>query len=192
MHKSELNWEIYHRVYRLAVKNVDPQRIAATLNVSLKTVQNVIYRIKSAKQNLKNDNPTSLSESKGTGTYLDLYVLPKTRYVVLDLNGWVTREHCARLAEEITTIKESDWKTVAILMADVKDIDQAAIDLILDFHREYENKGRFVAILDPSQDIEPFIAETGLEEKIPVYGTEKTFEDKAFASRNQSITQRRR
>ncbi len=190
MHKSELNWEIYQRVYRLAVKNVDPQRIAATLNLSLKTVQNVIYRIHSAKKNLKNDHPTASIEQKGT--YLDLYVLPKTRYVVLDLSGWVTQEHVLRLREEIEKIKNSDWKTVAVLMAEVKEIDQAALDIIIEFHNQYDAKGRFVAILDPSQDIEPFIAQNGVEDKIPIFGTEKTFEDKAFASRNQSFPPRRR
>ncbi|MFW6221077.1 MAG: STAS domain-containing protein [Fibrobacterota bacterium] len=190
MHKSDLNWEIYHRVYRLAVKNVDPQRIAATLNLSLKTVQSVIYRIQSAKKSLKSEHPESLPPSQGT--YLDLYVLPKTRYVVLDLSGWVTEQHLDRLREEINNIKASEWKTVAILMAEVKEIDQPALDVIMNFSQTYANKGRYVAILDPSQDIEPFIEENNLEESIPIFGTEKMFEEKAFTSRNQNISTRRR
>ncbi|MBD3314328.1 MAG: hypothetical protein GF344_00950, partial [Chitinivibrionales bacterium] len=40
----ELSMEIYHRIYRLTKKNVDPQQIAATLSLPYKTVQKVVNR----------------------------------------------------------------------------------------------------------------------------------------------------
>jgi anti-anti-sigma regulatory factor len=189
--KADLSLEMYHRIYRLANRKVDAQRIAATLNLSHKTVQNVLHRLVAAEK--KQDSPQRAPEvhkPADEASFLDIYVYQKTRYTVVDLSGFVIESHCARLQSELAKLIESGVKTAAIMITDVQEIDQQGLQCIIEFHKSMKKRGRFVALLDPPRRLEPFIAEHEVEERVPIFGTEQSFEDKAFAVKRDSLNKR--
>ena len=184
--KTDLPWDIYHRIYRLAAQKVDAQRIAATLNLPLKTVQGVLNKLASDKKRMPGDgyNPRNATEHQSAqddGSFLDVYVYQKTRYTIVDFSGMLTSDHIPKISSELTRLSQSGAKTIALLLAEVKSVDEAAMELIVDFCKSHASKGRFIALLDPSMEIEPFIEKNKIEEIIPIFGTEKMFEEKAFA-----------
>ncbi len=189
--KPDLPLEIYHRIYRLANQKVDAQRIAATLNLPLKAVQNVLHRLNAAGDHTATERDASKAGQAATpsedASFLDIYVYQKTRYTVVDLSGMVTQDHCPRLQAELTKLIQSGTKTVAIMISDVRHIDKTGLDCLAEFNNAFKAKGRFAAILDPPRELEPFIEQNRIEEIIPIYGTEKTFEDKAFAVKKDTL-----
>jgi anti-anti-sigma regulatory factor len=190
---QKISWEIYHRIYRLALKNVDAQSIAATLQLPLRTVNIIMERFSANKKRKPADPADSGADARIKKTraahelsiknqsFLDVYILSKARYAVIDLSGMVTEEHLEKLKKEIGHLAASTWKAVAILMADVIVVDEKGMAEIIRFHNEFSKRNRFVGLLDPSPAIEPFIEKHKLDEKIPIFGTEKVFEEKAFA-----------
>ena len=70
-------------------------------------------------------------------------------------------------------------------MANVKTADEAGLSTILSFFKNFSHKGRYAAILDPSKEIETFLNEQEVEKKIPVFGTEKAFEESALKIKRQ-------
>jgi anti-anti-sigma regulatory factor len=189
--EQKISWEIYHRIYRFAVKNIDAQSIASTLNLPIRTVNNILERFHNAGKELPQeitvtDPPEGRSETKikiqSEGlSFLDIYILSKARYVIMDLSGMVTIDHIDKVQKELNRLASSSWKAVALLMADVVMIDEKGMSEIIKFHNDFRGRGRFVALLDPSPAIEPFIEKYKIDEKIPIFGTEKVFEEKAFA-----------
>jgi anti-anti-sigma regulatory factor len=192
--EPKLSWDYYHRIYRLAVKNIDAQSIAATLHLPLRTVNNILERFNEAKkQSEATENETTPTasgeahqhEHKKHGadshSFLDIYILSKARYAIVDLSGMLTQQHFDRLQKELSQLRSSSWKAVAILMADVVAVDEKCFNEIVRFHDDFRNRGRFAALLDPSRAIEQFIDKHKIDEKVPIFGTEKVFEEKAFA-----------
>lgn len=192
--EPKLSWDYYHRIYRLALKNVDPQSIAATLHLPLRTVNNILERFQVANKGKPGQTLNETTEIARTEarehepkkhgadlSFLDIYILSKARYAVVDLSGMVTQEHFDKLQKELNQMRSSSWKAVAILMADVVAIDEKCVNEIVRFNDEFRNRGRFAALLDPSPAIEPFIQNHHIDDRIPIFGTEKVFEEKAFA-----------
>lgn len=174
---------IYHRIYRFAHRNVEPNRIALTLDLPLKTVQRVLEKFAQTHGQPLESLHGGESGRKAIETFLDVYVIPKVRYVVADFSGWVTSAHKEKLKSELDNLAASQWKVFALLMRDVLAMDETGIECIMSFHETAGKRGRYSAILDPSEAIESFISECQLEERIPIFGTEKTFEEEAFSSR---------
>jgi anti-anti-sigma factor len=105
----------------------------------------------------------------------------KTRYSVIDINGFICKETIPRLNEEFRKIAGAGWLPLALRMTDVQNIDTAGIDALLSLHGDFMKSGRYMAILDPSPGLEPVFKQHGLDEKIPIFGTERAFEESAFS-----------
>jgi hypothetical protein len=99
---------------------------------------------------------------------------------VVDLNGMIIVDFKDLLQTEFDKLLSSDMKTVAVQMANVVSIDAPGLSVITTFYNAFISKGRFSAFLDPSKEIEDFIASALGDKKIPIFGTEKAFEEKAF------------
>ena len=69
---------------------------------------------------------------------------------------------------------------LALRMADVRAVDAMAIDALLSLNNEFKKNRRYMAILDPSPGLEPVFKQHDLDEKIPIFGTERAFEESAF------------
>ena len=187
--EPKVSWETYHRIYRLGLKNIEPERIAETLKLPTRAVVNVLEKMFGQKHRppeSPEDNATEQVE-ESTTSYLDIFVLPKIRYVRMDFFGSITKETIPQLQTELDKISESQFKAVAFRMKDVIALDEEGLNVILDFNKMFVHRGRYAAILDPSLKIEPFITEKQVELTMPVFGTEKTFEDTAFAISRQQI-----
>lgn len=180
--------DMYHRIYRMGLKKLSADRIAATLRLPPRTVHAILERLfgrpgtgkpEAALQKQPENQPQETP-------YLDIFVLPKIRYARVDCFGYVTKDHLPQLKAELEKLLAAQWKAVALHMSDVVQLDTEAIAVIREFHLAYERRGRYSAILDPSPGIEPKIAESQIEKLMPVFGTEKTFEETAFAIKPKS------
>ena len=76
------------------------------------------------------------------------------------------------------------WKAVAIKMSDVISMDETGAGSILTYEQKFQENNKFLAILDPSTSVEPLLLKYKLEGKIPIFGTERAFEDSAFAKKS--------
>jgi len=184
MARNELPIEMYHRIYRLAVRKVSADQIAITLDLPINTVRSVIKQFFSNKSPMK-EVPSKQKSTSEQQSYLDIYILQRLRISILDINGMVTEEHNARLQEELDKILDSNLRLVALLMSNVKKIDEAGFSTILNFHKKFLAKGRYSGILDPSRETENFLQANELESKIPVFGTEKAFEENALKTKKK-------
>jgi hypothetical protein len=186
--QPELPMHIYHRIYRFARRNVDADRIALTLDLPLKTVQRVLDRFAQSEEGL---GPEIEQEAeKEPETFLDIYIIPKVRYIVADISGWITGPNIEKIQSEFDKLSKSQWKVIALLMRDVMNMDEKGLEAVLTFRDNLAARSRYCAILDPSRSIEAFIDEHQLDERIPIFGTEKTFEDEAFSTRRASMKPR--
>ncbi len=179
---KELAIEIYHRIYRLAVRKVPANQIAITLDLPINVVRNVVEHFFSSKnQNVK--QVVKSKNKKPKQSYLDIYVLKKLKFSIVDINGMVTQEHNEYLKAELNKVLLSNLKTVALLMSKVKEIDETGLSTLLSFYENFCAKGRYSAILDPSEQTEALITEKELEAKVPIFGTEKAFEENALKTK---------
>jgi len=181
----ELSQEMYHRIYRLAKRKLDPALIAATLNLPLDTIQNIIDRLSTARDRpngLKNhaagEKPAEAPEEAFIDTMMDF----KTHYAIMDISGMLTAPNAALLAHKLGQMMSSHHKTLALRLLHVRDIDAQGAQALIDFHAAFHAKGRYSAILDPSIKIENKLAELGIDGKIPIFGTEIAFEEHALKS----------
>jgi anti-anti-sigma factor len=182
---SQLPKEIYHRLYWYIKKNVDPIRIAAALNLPLKTVQHFAERLKTGKDvaELKEfekeaDMPAKFQELQSD--FLDIFVFSKTRYSVIDISGSLDIKNVPKFKEELRKINPSHRTPMAFKLTGMQYIDNEGIEALLAAYVGFKQMGRYSAILDPSPTIEPMIKQHNLEDKIPIFGTELAFEEHAF------------
>jgi anti-anti-sigma factor len=188
--QSHLPQEIYHRIYWFAKRNVDPRVIAVTLKLPLKTVQHFIAKLSSIEQlppPSHSDKGKSAahhrepSPSSPESDFLDVYFFSKTRHVIMDISGMITKSNSEKLKGELQKLIPSEWKAVALRMTDVKKVDEEGFSIILSFLESQTKTGRYSAILDPSASVDSFLSASGLDRDIPVFGTESAFEEKAFS-----------
>ena len=189
---AEISEDIYHRIYRLYKRKISNHTIAATLHLPVRTVISVTNRLDRAEttQTQSDNDKTTHTDSVPNNEYLDIYFYPKTRYAILDLVGILSDHYTEQLKSEIEKALSSSWKAVAIRMSDVQDISEAAATELLDGSKKFSALGRFFAILDPSPEIESAISTFQLESAIPVFGTERAFEDAAFTKKGKMFGRR--
>jgi anti-anti-sigma regulatory factor len=180
--------DMYHRVYRLMNRGTDPRLIAAALDLPLRTILNVISRLRKNQSTEPEVQEKSEREKgkKGSGSFLDVYFLTKTRYTVMQLVGYCTKEQEPVLETELQKAQTSSWKTIAIRMTDVTAMDDLTAKRLLEFCVSIKARERFIAILDPSPPIEEVILLAGFEGKVSIFGTEHAFEEEAFSRRASS------
>ncbi|NLP03169.1 MAG: hypothetical protein GX089_11785 [Fibrobacter sp.] len=179
---NEFSDEIYHRLYRMIKKKVDPHCIAATLHLPLKTVITVSTRInKTGKSPDHKPRNASVKEKPAPETgFLDAYIYSKTRFAVLQLVGTLNQKTIGYLDKELDKIYVGHWKAIAVKMTDIVAIDEAASQNLLLYNKKFTEGNKFFAILDPSSTVEPLLLKYNLEDFIPIFGTERAFEDAAF------------
>lgn len=177
MNQSDISVEMYHRIYRLALKGHGIDQIAATLNVSSKTVRSVMDRLAAAK--------SVQVDAAAEETYLDCYINNRTKYVVLDISGMIVPQHNDVLRVKLAELLNSDHKILAISAKEVRGVSAEGFATILSFYMGFTNKGRFAALLNPSPPMEAFIQSNDIEKKMLVFGTEQAFEAAAFKAKNQ-------
>ena len=110
----------------------------------------------------------------------------------MQLVGYCTREQAPVLEIELQKAQSSSWKTIALRMTDVTELDEWTVKRLIEFCVALKARERFVAILDPSPAIEAVIAQAGFEGKVPIFGTEHAFEEEAFSRRALSSQDRAR
>lgn len=175
--------DIYRRIYRLANKNVPANQIAVTLGLPLKNVKSILHKLKTSK-----DNPSALYIEKPGNSgkieipeedeYLDVYIMQQSRVTIVDLTGFATEKNRVKLKVELNRVERSDAKIIALLMRNLKKLDELCYKILLDFKEDFFNRGRYVAILDPSPSIENYILENDVESQISVFGTVSALENK--------------
>ncbi len=179
---GELSLEMYHRIYRMIKRNIEPKIIAATLNLPVKTVNNIAFRIKQKDDSTITDSET-ISNEHSFSDYLDVYMYTKTRYAIIHLVGVLHRRNLYLLEKEIDKAFTAPWKATAIQLTDVQLIDSDSCNFILSSFTKFQGLGRFLAILDPSPQIEATLSEFKIENTVPIFGTERAFEDAAFSKK---------
>lgn len=176
----DLSEEMYRRVYRLIKRQIDPKRIAATLNIPIRMVLNIVNRLENAKE-VQIEQIDDDRNKPDQSEFLDIYIYQKTRYSIVQLVGNLSEKNTKLLDLELERVLASSYKAIAIKLTDVISADKAGIDVILSHYEKFSAHGRYMALLDPSPVIEPFLIEMKIEDKIPVFGTERAFEESAFA-----------
>ena len=187
----EISQEMYHRIYRLSKKNASVHSIAATLRLPVRTVMGVLNRLErmDAKTDSDNSSQDSTLDTQDS-QYLDIYVYPKTRFAVVDLVGTLSESHSTHLQNELEKVVVSSWKAVAIRMHDVTELSETAGTILLTIKNSFDALGKYFALLDPASAIESDLIKFELEEKIPIFGTERAFEEKAFLKKGNMFTRR--
>ncbi len=187
--KNDISIDIYHRIYRLAVRKVPAEQIAFTLNLPISVIKSIVEQFFPASKNLQPQQADTHEAEKNQPdqqSYLDIYILQRLRFTIIDLNGMVIEKHHIQLKEEVEKALNSNIKIVAILMKNVKKIDEIGLTIIISLYNDFINRGRYLAILDPSKEIEPFLEFKEIEKVIPVFGTEKAFEERALHIKNKN------
>ncbi len=173
---NEISAEMYHRIYRLAKKNVANPLIAATLKLPLETVQSIVARItgKPAGDTIDRSREQGVKD-----TYLDLFISSKTHFHIIDLAGYAILEHQDVLKAEFEKINSSNIKALAIRLKETKALDQVCAEILLNFYRTFTDLGHYAAILDPAHALEPELLRFKIDPIIQIFGTESAFEQKA-------------
>jgi anti-anti-sigma factor len=185
-HKSsQLPQDLYHRLYWYAKRNIDPVRIAAALDLPIKTVQHFIQRFKEekdaalskvAREPVKGQDHPPVKK----GDFLDIFIFTKTRYSVVDISGSIDKKHIGKFNEVLKKTIASQRNPLALKMTDIQHLDGTGAETIISLHAECRQMGRYCAILDPSAVIEPVLKQYGIDTSIPIFGTELSFEEHAF------------
>jgi anti-anti-sigma factor len=176
--------EIYHRLYWYAKRNMAPLRIAAALNLPLKTVNNFIGRFRTdhaiADPTVPDAATNTQTDSADLTDFLDIFIFSKTRHSVIDISGSLDKKNSGKLTELLLRTKTSHRNPLALKMTDILYIDESGAKTILDLFEEFKLLGRYFAILDPSAAIEPALKQYGVDGMVPIFGTEIAFEEHAF------------
>ena len=181
---AALSEEMYIRIFRLVKRGIDVVRIASTVQLPIETVQHIVTRINNSSGGGESGD-TGISQTPAHESdeeqFLDIYLAPQHNYVIIEMSGSLINYHEEKIVEKFRHILQSKWKAVAIRLSDVREIDAAAVELLLQYKREFSAKGYYMALLDPSPVVDRHITETGLDEQIPVFGTEIAFSENVLS-----------
>ncbi|HLV30769.1 MAG TPA: STAS domain-containing protein [Chitinispirillaceae bacterium] len=187
----EISEEMYHRFYRLHKRNIPPEAIANTLNLPLRTVQQLINRMNMTHSKTQKKVTTVQNPVKSENAdYLDIYFYTKTRYSIIQLVGVLTEKYSENLDKELQKSLTSSWKAIALEMSNVSLIDETCSNLIISYYQNFLEKDKFLAILDPSPAVDSQLIELKLEGNVPVFGTELAFEENAFRKKIKNSKRR--
>lgn len=180
--QQELSEEMYKRIYRLVKRQVDPRVIANTLNIPVRTVEGIVSRFgKSIVGEPSNEiDSVGVLDGNQDNGFLDIYIYSKTRYAVMEIVGTLTAQYLVAFTEELEKAYNSSLKAFAIRMADITHLDEQAAKSILLYFEKFQSNSRYLAILDPSPGIEAQLIQYKIDQTIPIFGTERAFEDAAF------------
>lgn len=186
----ELSEDMYRRIYRLIKRQIDPRVIANTLNIPIRTVETIINRY--GKTSLDDFTPDASSDTEDTAEkgFLDIYNYPKTRYSILQIVGTLTKEHIDQFNDELEKTSTTAIKALAIRMADVSSIDNDGAAVLLKYFERFQTYGKYFALLDPSPELESALTSLKIVDTIPIFGTERAFEEAAFARRSAGTIKR--
>lgn len=185
--EKDISIDIYHRIYRMGVRKVPLDQIACTLDLPIKVIKNIVEKLfpVSKEPSYNEGKKTLKTYYPEKQPYLDIYISQRLRFSIIDLNGMVTDTNINRLQEELNKVLKSTLKTIAIRMSNVKAINETGLSTILSFQKDFSKRGRYTAILDPSKETEALIIEKEVEKVIPIFGTEKAFEENALKINKQ-------
>ncbi len=186
----ELSEEMYRRIYRLIKRQIDPRVIAKTLNIPLRTVESIIGRFgRTSLDDLTSDTGQDPKETTEKG-FLDVYNYPKTRYSIIQLVGTLAKEHVSQFNDELEKISATAIKALAIRMSDVSSVDSDGAGVLIKYFEHFQTYGKFFAILDPPSELEASLNALKITETIPIFGTERAFEEAAFSRRSPGTLKR--
>jgi anti-anti-sigma regulatory factor len=184
---------MYTRIYRLYKRNINTQSIATTLNIPLRTVQSVISRFEISGNLQPAESEDSIGKKspvENNTAFLDIYTYPKTRYIIIEFVGSLTDNYTESVSRELQKLLSSNWKAVGLKMNNVEQLDKSIADIILSYHQQCASVAKFFAILDPSPQIETQLKQFNVENAVPIFGTERAFEDTAFSKRITNFPKR--
>ena len=69
-------------------------------------------------------------------------------------------------------------------------ISEVTGNILLSVKESFNALGRYFAILDPSAAIEEDLITYNIEAKIPIFGTERAFEETAFSKKGKLFSRR--
>jgi anti-anti-sigma factor len=186
----ELSEEMYRRIYRLIKRQIDPRVIANTLNIPLRTVESIINRYgKTSIEDLASDTALDSGDTAEKG-FLDIYNYPKTRYSIIQIVGTLTKEHIDQFNDELEKTSTTAIKALAIRMSDISSIDSNGAGVLLKYFERFQTYGKYFALLDPSPELESALNDLKIAEAIPIFGTERAFEEAAFSRRSAGTIKR--
>jgi len=177
--RGDFSLDIYRRIYRLGKQGTDSRLIAATLKMPLKTVRAILEKLFSDPATRKSMMKEEEEDVAAKDT-LSVFIFTKPRYAVVDLGGTLVEKNVEMLLRELDKLITAQHKAIAIRLTDVHTIDDNAITLFLDYKARFAAKAKYLGLLDPSQEVENLIYSKGLDEHIPIFGTERAFEENAF------------
>jgi anti-anti-sigma factor len=187
----ELSEDMYRRIYRLIKRQIDPRAIANTLNIPLRTVESIINRYgKTSIEDLSSEETSLDSDNNTEKGFLDIYNYPKTRYSIIQIVGTLTKEHIDQFNDELEKTSTTAIKALAIRMSDISSIDSDGAQVLLKYFERFQTYGKFFALLDPSPELESSLNTLKIAETIPIFGTERAFEEAAFSRRSTGTVKR--
>ncbi|MGE5669828.1 MAG: STAS domain-containing protein [Fibrobacterota bacterium] len=186
----ELSEEMYRRIYRLIKRQIDPRAIGNTLNIPLRTVESIISRYgKTSIEDLTSDATLDSDDTAEKG-FLDIYNYPKTRYSIIQIVGTLTKEHIDQFNDELEKTSTTAIKALAIRMSDISSIDSDGAGVLMKYFERFQTYGKYFALLDPAPELETTRNNLKVAEKIPIFGTERAFEEAAFSRRSAGTIKR--
>jgi len=186
----ELSEDMYRRIYRLIKRQIDPRVIANTLNIPLRTVESIIGRYgKTSIEDFTSDTDSDSGDMAEKG-FLDIYNYPKTRYSIIQIVGTLTKEHINQFNEELEKTSTTAIKALAIRMTDISSIDSDGAGVLIRYYERFQTYGKYFALLDPSPELETPLNNLKVAETIPIFGTERAFEEAAFVRRSAGTIRR--
>lgn len=186
----ELSEDMYRRIYRLIKRQIDPRVIANTLNIPLRTVESIVNRYgKTSAEDLTSDTALDSEDTTEKG-FLDIYNYPKTRYSIIQIVGTLTKEHIDQFNDELEKTSTTAIKALAIRMSDISSIDSDGAGVLLKYFERFQTYGKYFALLDPSPELENSLNNLKIAETIPIFGTERAFEEAAFSRRSAGTIKR--
>lgn len=168
---------IYHRIFKLNQRKVPLHQIAATTNMPLSSVKEILRRL----ENSGSVESEIFDPSEGE-PYLDYIVTRTNKYAIIDFSGFFTQEFSEVIKQALLEVPQQMALSLAIKMDELVKIDEAAFSIILSNNTERKASGKELLILSPSDSVEKFIGDHHIESQMKIFGTLSAFE--AFTMRS--------
>jgi len=75
-------------------------------------------------------------------------------------------------------------------MSDLSSIDSDGAGVLIKYFEHFHAHGKYFALLDPSSELEASLNTLKVTETIPIFGTERAFEEAAFSHRSPGTIKR--
>ncbi len=180
---TDLSDDIYRRIYRLAVRGKRVAVIAAGLGLPLRTVQDIVRKLFPSRKTgtlPPHGTPPSPDRAEKTDSgeagYVDLFVVPRGGYTILDLSGSATRANQESLESQLKRIAPSpSCRGLAVKLTDLADLDETGAEVLMKFAEQALSHGGRAAFLDPPAKVERVLQSVLHDGAMPIFGTESAF-----------------